>query len=290
VGIKLSPPTIARLLKQAGYSLRVNHKKYEAGSNHPERQRQFEQLRQWREHFYREGLPVISVDTKKKELIGAYKQAGQSWGKQPHLVKAHDFPSEAQAKAVPYGIYDLRYNRGTVYVGESADTPEFAVAAIVRWWREEGRWRYNGAKELLILADSGGSNSCRARVWKKELQEKLCQPYGVVVRVCHYPTGCSKWNPIEHRLFGPISLNWAGVPLSSFEKLLGYLRGTTTKEGLSVRAERLRGNFEKGRKVSEVEMKELGVEWGEECPQWNYLLYPRQEFEARKALATKSGT
>lgn len=172
-------------------------------------------------------------------------------------MNAHDFPGEALGRAVPYGIYDLRYKQGSVYVGESADTPEFAVKCIGEWRSSRGQFRYKGAKCLLILVDSGGSNSCRARMWKYLLQKELSERYGLVVVVGHYPTGCSKWNPIEHQLFSQISANWAGQPLSSWEKLLGLIRGTTTKGGLHVEAQLIKGGFELGKTVSKAEMAEL---------------------------------
>ncbi len=275
LGHKISEKTVGRLLASLKYSLKVNRKHYEGQANHPERDHQFKQIEQKRVAFWQAGLPVISVDTKKKELIGNFKNNGSAYKRQPELVKAHDFPSEAVGQAVPYGIYDLRYARGSVYVGESADTPEFAVAAMVRWWQEEGAWSYVGAGELLILADSGGSNSCRAKVWKEQLQSQLCDRYGLTVVVAHYPTGCSKWNVIEHKLFAPISLNWAGEPLRSFEIMLGYLRGTSLANGGGVRACLLRGQFEKGKTVSPAEMERLNLEPGEICPQWNYTLRPR---------------
>ena len=215
------------------------------------------------------------MDTKKKELIGNFKNAGRAWGQQPAYVNVHDFPQEALGKAVPYGIYDLMHNRGTVYVRSSADTPEFAVAALARWWEEEGRVAYPAAKQLLILADSGGSNGYRPRLWKQQLQEQLSDRYGLTVVVCHYPTGCSKWNPIEHRLFSYISLNWVGCPLRSFETLLNYLRGTTTRTGLTVRATLLEGTYATGQKVPDAQMEQLNIEHGEVCAQWNYPLRPR---------------
>lgn len=188
----------------------------------------------------------------------------------------HDFPQEeALGKAVPYGIYDLTHNRGTVSVGSSADTPEFAVAALARWWEEEGRATNPEAKQLLILADSGGSNGCRQRMWKQQLQEQLSDRYGLAVVVWNSPPGCSKWNPIEHRLFSYMNLNWAGCPLRSFETLLNYLRGTTTATGLTVRATLLEGVYAKGRKVSDTEMERLNIEYAEGCAQWNYTLRPR---------------
>lgn len=275
LGHSVSPPTVGRLLHQLGYSLRVNVKKLEASAVHPEREKQFDLIETQKQRFESANLPIISVDTKKKELIGNFKNAGQAWGQQPQYVNMHDFPQEALGKAVPYGIYDLAHNRGTVYVGSSADTPEFAVTVLARWWEEEGRVIYPEAKQLLILADSGGSNGCRSRMWKLQLQEQLSDRYGLTVMVCHYPTGCSKWNPIEHRLFSYISLNWAGCPLRSFDILLNYLRGTTTRAGLTVRATLVEGEYAKGQKVSDTQMEQLNIEYAEVCAQWNYTLRPR---------------
>ena len=275
LGSKLSVPTLARLLKKLGYSLKLNSKKVEASAKHPERDRQFKQIERLRRQFSLAGWPVISCDTKKKELIGLYKNAGAAWCQTPFEVNVHDFPGEATAKAVPYGIYDPRTKRGSVYVGDSADTPEFAVSCIAAWWQEEGRYRYAGATDLLILVDSGGSNSCRAHTWKWQLQTKLCNEYGLSVTICHYPTGCSKWNMVEHQLFGPISINWAGQPLTSFEKMLGYLNGTTNSGGLVVRAKRVSRKFETGLSVSRAEVASLNLERSEECGQWTYTLRPQ---------------
>lgn len=168
-------------------------------------------------------------------------------------------------KAIPYGIYDVLRNCGTVYVGSSADTPEFAVAALARWWEEEGRISYPEAKQILILADSGGSNGCLPRMWKQQFQEHFSDRYGLIVVVAHYPTGCSKWNPIEHRLFSQISQNWAGIPLRSFETVLNYIRGTTTQTGLTVRASLLEGEYVKGQKISDKQMQQLCIEFAEVC-------------------------
>jgi hypothetical protein len=288
IGPKISPATVGRLLKSLKYSLKVNRKHYEGQANHPQRDQQFKQIEQKRVALWKAGLPVISVDTKKKELIGNFRNNGQTYKRQPEKVKAHDFPSEAEGQAVPYGIYDLRYGRGSVYVGESADTPEFAVAAIVRWWQEEGWLAYWGARQLLILAGRFGSNSCRARLWKEQLQSQLCDRYGLTVVVAHYPTGCSKWNVVEHKLFAPISLNWAGEPLRSFEIMLGYISGTSLSNGRPVRAERLRGQFEKGKKVSQAEMERLNLESAEICSQWNYILRPRGQFNKQETAYLKT--
>jgi Rhodopirellula transposase DDE domain len=275
VGHLISPPTLARLLRKLGYSLRVNVKKLEASAAHPERQQQFAYLETQKQAFRTAGLPLISVDTKKKELIGNFKNAGQTWCQHAEEVNVHDFPSDALARAVPYGIYDVSQKRGSVYVGISADTPEFAVTAIARWWEEEGQLNYPQAKQLLILADAGGSNGYRSRSFKLYLQERVSDRYGLTVSVCHYPTGCSKWNPIEHRLFSYISLNWAAKPLRTLETMLNFLRGTTTSTGLTVRATLLEGTFEKGQSVSDDQMKQLNIEHAEVCANWNYTLRPR---------------
>jgi hypothetical protein len=276
LGHKVSPPTIARLLKQAGYALRVNHKKQEAHSQHPDRDQQFDYLHAHTQAFLELGWPVISVDTKKKELVGNFKNAGVAYAQQAEAVNVHDFPSESLGRAVPYGIYDLGHNRGSVYVGQSADTPEFAVSAIARWWREEGQQLYPQAENLLILADGGGSNGWRCRAFKQHLQVQLADKYGLRVVVGHYPPGCSKWNPIEHRLFSFISLNWAGKPLRSFETILNYIRGTTTAQGLEVRAELIEQEFAKGQSVSEAEMAQLALRPAAVLSNWNYRIEPRK--------------
>jgi hypothetical protein len=272
-GHAASPPTVGRLLRERDYSLRANSKQ-EAGKDHPDRGEQFRYLEAQKQAFLAAGKPVISVDTKKKELVGNFANAGQSWCQGPERVNTHDFRQDALGRAVPYGIYDLRRNRGAVYVGESADTPRFAVDAIVAWWRDEGQAAYPEAEELLVMADSGGSNGCQPRAWKGQLQEQLAHRLGLTVTVCHYPTGCSKWNPVEHRLFGPISINWAGQPLRTFERLVGLIRGTTTRSGLTVRAARLPGEYPTGETLSDPEMERLQLERHATCPRWNYTIRP----------------
>ncbi len=274
-GHAVSAPTIGRLLRKHDYSLQVNVKEKEAGSQHPDRDRQFRYIETQKQAFMAQGSPVISVDTKNKELIGNFKNPGQEWCQHPQQVNAHDFLSQAQGRAVPYGIYDLQRNEGTVYVGMSADTAEFAVTAVLRWWEECGQGAYPDASQLLVLADAGGSNGCRPRLWKEQLQSQLSDRLGLTVTVCHYPTGCSKWNPIEHRLFSQISMNWAGQPLRSFEALLGYVRDTTTTTGLKVKASLLEGIYQTGKRVSDAVMKTLNLEHHAVCPQWNYTIRPR---------------
>jgi hypothetical protein len=274
LGYWVSHTTVARLLKEMQYSLKANVKRL-SGSRHPDRERQFQYIASQRALFQQAGLPEISVDTKKKEWIGNFKNPGQEWCLEAAMVNDHDFEQDAIGKAVPYGIYDLKHNRGYVYVGQSADTPQFAVEAIVRWWREIGNRLYPKADKLLILADAGGSNGCRPRLWKQQLQEQLADQLGLEVTVCHYPTGASKWNPIEHRLFGPISINWAGKPWQTFEFMLACIRGTETATGLKVDAFLVEKVYEKGIKVTKDVMNALQIEWHSVCPRWNYTIKPR---------------
>lgn len=273
-GYHLSRSTVWRLLKQLGYALRSNCKRF-TGADQPERDRQLRYIGRVKQLFVAAGYPVISVDTKKKELIGNFKNAGRLWRQQADEVNVHDFRQEAVAKAVPYGIYDLVHNQGYVYVGTSADTAEFAVEAIVRWWTDPGRPRFAKEDKVLILCDAGGSNGYRLRLWKHQLQTRLADALGVEVMVCHYPTGASKWNPIEHRLFSYISLNWAGQPLRSLQLMLNYIRGTTTETGLKVKAFLVDQVFEKGRQISTQEMARLNLLRRRVCPKWNYVIRPR---------------
>jgi hypothetical protein len=275
-GHKISPPTVGRLLKKLGYSLKANVKK-KTGKEHPERNKQFEYIETQKQVFQAAGLPIISVDTKNKELIGDFKNDGQAWCQEPEYVNVHDFPQDALVRAVPYGIYDLEHNCGHIYVGTSADTPQFAVDAIAAWWQNEGRVVSPQAAQLLILADAGGSNGYRPRLWKQQLQEQLGDRLGLTVTVCHYPTGCSKWNPIEHRLFSHISINWAGKPLRTLDTMLAYIRGTTTITGLTVKAFLLEGDYETGQSVSDAKMERLNLERHAVCPNWNYTIRPRSD-------------
>ncbi len=289
LGYGVSPPTVGRLLRKLGYSLRVNRKKHEANGAHPERQQQFEVLERQKEIFQLAGWPIISVDTKKKELIGNFKNAGQAWGQEAEVVNVHDFPHDAVLRAVPYGIYEVNGNRGSVYLGSSADTPEFAVAARARWWEDEGRRRFPQATKVLILADAGGRNGCRSRSFKQQLQVQLSDRYGLTVTVCHYPTGCSKWNPIEHRLFSQISLNWAGKPLRSLDTMLNCIRGTTTYSGLRVRATVLDGTSQKGQKGSDAQIQQLNIEHYSVCSQWNYTIRPHLPLSSPTGRLSEDG-
>lgn len=274
IGFLLSHSSIRRLLKQQGYSLKSNRKSV-ATTQHPERDPQLRYIRRVKQRFIQSGHPVISVDTKKKELIGNFKNAGQTWTQQAEAVNDHEFPQDAIAKAVPYGIYDLVHNQGFVYVGTSGDTAAFAVDAIERWFERKDRPRFADESKLLILCDSGGSNGYRVRNWKRQLQQQLADRYGIEVMVCHYPSGASKWNPIEHRLFSFISLNWAGKPLRSLNRMTALIRGTTTQAGLTVKAAQLKGSYPTKVKVSDEEMAALKLTHRKICPHWNYILHPR---------------
>lgn len=270
----VSHTTVGRLLEEKDYSLKANVKR-QAGKTHPDRESQFDYIEHQRQAFLAAGWPVVSVDTKKKELIGNFKNAGRVWCQAADVVNDHDFEPEALGKAVPYGLYLLNHNLGYVYVGHSADTPQFAVEAIATWWRTEGQSLFAGAPKLLILGDAGGSNGCRPHQWKLQLQEQLADQLGLEVTVCHYPTGASKWNPIEHRLFGPISINWAGIPLRTFETMLACIRGTATETGLRVKAFWVEQVYKKGLKVSKKVMQTLNLQPHEVCPRWNYTIKPR---------------
>lgn len=273
IGIRVSRSTIARLLKEQGYALRVNHKQI-ARCSHEHRDKQFRYIKRLRCAFARDDRPIVSVDTKKKELVGLFKNPGAAWCKQPIKVNDHDFRSEGKGMAVPYGVLDLRANRGHVSVGVSHDTPEFAVRALATWWSRAGRMRYPNADHLLILADNGGSNGSRARAWKIELQTAICDRFNVSVTVSHYPPGTSKWNPIEHRLFSEISKNWAGHPLDSYETVLNHLRSTKTSTGLRVGATFDPRFYAIGRKITAADMAVLHLKPHRTLPDWNYTLTP----------------
>lgn len=270
--------TVGRLLKQMGFSLRVNHKKLESGNKNPPprrvRNRQFAYIDRKRKEFSSRGNPIVSVDTKKKEPIGKFKNPGACWEQQAQLVNDHDFRSDAVGLAIRYGIYDPGVNRGFLVVGTSHETPAFAVDAITLWWKSCGQKRYVGAKKLLILADSGGGNSARSRGWKYHLQHQLANRYRLKVTVCHYPPGASKWNPIEHRLFSQISKNWAGRPLESYETVVKYIQTTTTSTGLKVCARLLQKKYERGESISKQEMQQLALTNHKTLPGWNYTLTP----------------
>ena len=272
-GIDVSKNTVAKLLRQLGYSLRVNRKALSRSAS-PHRDEQFRYIQELRQRFERRGLPVISIDSKKKELVGCFKNPGAAWVKTPILVNDHDFRSDAVGIAAPYGILDLGANRGHVAVGISHDTAAFAVDTVTRWWTQDGRLRYPNAHQVLILADNGGSNGARTRAWKHDLHAKLSTPFRLDVTVCHYPPGTSKWNPIEHRLFSQITQNWAGRPLDTYDTMLRYLRTTRTSTGLQVRAWLTRRPYATGRKISPGEMAAVNLHRHAVLPEWNYTLRP----------------
>jgi hypothetical protein len=275
-GFGISHSTVWLLLKRLNYSMRTNVRKRRGQcKDRARRDEQFQYIAKQRKAFQAAGLPVISVDTKKKELIGNFRNPGKCWCKTAEEVDEHDYPGMAECRAVPFGLYDVTKNKGYVVVGVSNNTPEFAVTAIARWWEDAGRLTYPAAAEILILADGGGANGCRARAWKLNLQKKLCDQYGLTVIVCHYPTGCSKWNPVERRLFSQISKNWEGKPLRTLRIMLAYIRGTTTETGLTVQAHLDDSTYRKGQKVSRKEMDQLNLESHDTCPEWNYTLRPR---------------
>ena len=272
LGIIVCGKTVGRILKELGYSLRVNHKNISSGSG-PDRDAQFKYIDTQRQRFKEMGAPVISVDTKKKELVGNFKNNGETWTQHPIEVNDHDFRSRAQGIAIPYGIYDVNANHGAVFVGTSYDTSRFAVSSIEKWWRYIGQYRYCENKELLILADGGGSNGSRVRAWKFELQ-KLCDRHRIKITVCHYPPGTSKWNTIEHRLFSEVSKNWAGRPLESYQTILNYISTTKTSTGLKVKAYLDKKEYKKGIKISDQQMKQLNLDKYDALPKWNYSISP----------------
>jgi Rhodopirellula transposase DDE domain len=275
-GYPVGPTKVRQLLKQAGYSLQANRKTRE-GKGHPDRDAQFRHINRRVRAQQRRGQPAISVDTKKKEPLGNLKNGGRTWRPkgQPRQVDTHDFPDPRKGKAVPYGVYDLRHNEAWVSVGISSDTAEFAVAAIRCWWQRLGQERHPQAARLLITADSGGSNGPRNRLWKVELQ-KLSNETGLEVEVCHFPSGTSKWNKIEHRLFCQVSRNWQGQPLESYEIVVNLIGATTTSTGLKVYAELDATTYEKGKKVPDEELAQVNIKRSRFHGDWNYVIRPNQ--------------
>jgi len=274
-GFLVSSTKVGTLLKSQGYSLQSNRKTVE-GKKHPDRNAQFEHIAGRVKARQRRGEPAISVDTKKKETLGNLKNAGKTYRPKgrPVKVKTHDFPDKKLGKAVPYGVYDIERNEAGVSVGIGSDTAEFAMASIRRWWKRLGKKRYGSPKRLLITADSGGSNSSRTRLWKVELQ-RFADETGMIIEVCHYPPGTSKWNKIEHRLFCHITRNWQGVPLETLEVVVNLIGSTRTREGLEVHAWLDEKKYEKGRKVSDAELNELHIKRNKFHGDWNYEIHPR---------------
>ncbi len=273
VGIEVSARTVARLLKKLRFSLRINRKMIGRGSS-PDRDEQFAYIARLRTRFAKRHRPIVSIDSKKKEMVGNFKNGGTAWNRTAVLVNDHDFRSDATGMALPHGIYDVQGNRGTIFVGISHDTPDFAVDNLVRWWATEGRRRYPDTQNLLVLADGGGSNGPRNRAFKYGLQTRLCNAHHVAVTVCHYPAGASKWNPIAHRLFSEISKNWKGRPLDSYETILNYIRTTRTATGLRVKARLVMKRYTTGMKISLAQMKTIDLRPHKVQPQRNYTLHP----------------
>lgn len=275
-GHVVSHMTVARLLKQLGYSLQANRKTKE-GKDHPDRDAQFELINKRVRAFQRRGQPVISVDTKKRELVGDFANAGREWRPQamPERVRTHDFRDQELGVAIPYGVYDLTQNNGWVSVGIDGDTSEFAVASIRRWWRQMGCKAYPQAKSLLITADGGGSNGSRSRLWKLCLQ-KLADELGLNISICHFPPGTSKWNKIEHRMFCHITENWRGKPLVSRAVIVNLIGHTTTRKGLKIKAALDKRSYRKGIKVSEEEFATININKETYHGDWNYTIRPRR--------------
>jgi transposase len=279
MGHQTSHRMVAEILHDLGYSLQANRKTLE-GSSHPDRDAQFEHINAQAQDYLKSLDPVISVDTKKKELVGEFKNGGREWRPQgmAEKVKVHDFVDPELGRAIPYGVYDLATNSGWVSVGVDHDTSSFAVETIRCWWSSMGCERYPGAKRLLITADGGGSNAARSRLWKVELQ-KLADEVGVPISVSHFPPGTSKWNKIEHRLFSFITQNWRGKPLVIHEVIVNLIASTTTAKGLTIQAKLDRAEYPTGRKVSDQEIAEIDLRPDSFHGEWNYTIYPRGKKE-----------
>jgi hypothetical protein len=276
-GHAASERSVNRLLHSLGYSLQSNRKTIE-GKGHPDRDAQFQYINRRVKAFQRQGQPVVSVDAKKKELVGQFRNGGREWRPQgqPEEVEVYDFAKKDLGKAIPYGIYDQTTDTGWVGVGVDHDTAEFAVETLRRWWRNMGRRVYSRADRLLITADGGGSNGRRCRLWKVELQG-MADEAGLRISVCHFPPGTSKWNKIEHRMFCHIAENWRSRPLVSREVVVNLIGHTTTKTGLAIRSELDESSYPTGRKVSDEQMEELSIKRDKFHGEWNYSILPRQQ-------------
>jgi hypothetical protein len=277
LGHKLSHQTVSRLLVDMGYSLQSN-RKTEEGTDHPDRNAQFEHINRKVRSFQRRGQPVVSMDTKKKEIVGNFKNSGREWepARRPRRVQSKDFPDKELGKVAPYGVYDLTADEGWVSVGIDHDTAEFAVESLRRWWHRMGRKTYSEATELLITADSGGSNGSRNRLWKVRLQS-LADELGLRIAVCHFPPGTSKWNAIEHRMFCHITENWRGRPLVNQTVVVSLIGSTRTRTGLQVRAALDRKGYEQGIKVSDEELESVRLKKDKFHGDWNYTIEPHSE-------------
>jgi hypothetical protein len=289
INIHVSKTTIGAILKKLGFSLKSNSKKVSYGGKprtklqRKQRNDQFEYIHQMRGAFTRKDCPVLSVDSKKKELVGNFKNPGTRYKRMGDLVYDHDYLTYALGKAALYGVFDLARQRAFVSIGQflrngntltSSDTPEFAVESIERWRTYDGKFAYPDLKEFLILADGGGSNGHKPWIWKVRLQQRLCNKYGLKVTVCHYPPGASKWNPIEHRLFSQITKNWEGTPLIDYETVVKYTKSTTTTTGLKVNAKLVKRQYKKGIKASAEQIDALNIRYHEVNPEWNYTISP----------------
>jgi len=274
-GHRIDARTVAHLLKEQHYSLQANQKTLE-GTTHPDRDAQFGHINAQAAVFQQRGQPVISVDTKKKELIGAFKQGGREWQPVgcPVPVQVHDFPDHELGKGIPYGVYDVAANQGWVSVGTDHDTPAFAVQTIRTWWQRMGHARYPQADHLLVMADGGGSNGSRARLWKLELQ-RLADDLGIPISVCHFPPGTSKWNKIEHRMFCHITENWRGRPLVSHEVIVNLIGSTTTQAGLTIDAALDAARYPRGVRVADAELEQVNIQPARFHGEWNYTIAPR---------------
>jgi hypothetical protein len=272
-GIRASLPTIRSYLRKSKIFLKKNIKSLNTQC-HKNRDRQFRRVNCFKNAFLRAGKPVISIDTKKKEQIGLFEAKGKLWRKVAKQVLDHDFPSLGKGKAIPFGIYDLKYNRGYMYCGTSHETSQFLVEMIVKWWTEIGQFLYPNQTNLLILCDAGGANGYNRRGWKWELSTQLATTFGLKVTICHYPPGASKWNPIEHKLFSFISINWAGEPLTSYRKMLNFINTTVTKTGLTVTGVLNIKKYETGIDYSNAQMAEIKLKGMKILPNWNYRIFP----------------
>ena len=282
-GHNVSYATVRRRLHELGYSLQANLKNDE-GLSPETRDKQFRYINKQVKKFIRHGDPIISVDTKKKEKVGRFKNPGKTWHPrgQPDEVLVYDFPSLAEGTAIPYGAYDVERNEGFVNVGTSCETPEFAVESIRRWWRLEGRRHYPKAKALLICADCGGGNGNRLRAWKFHLQW-FADEFALSITVCHYPPGTSKWNKIEHRMFSFISMNWRGKPLTSYETVVNLIGATRTKSGLRIKAKLDRRKYEKGEEITDEQMERIEIEPHKTHPKWNYTIVRHKRSARRRS-------
>ena len=277
-GYQIGYRKVGYLLEEMGYSLQMNQKMKQVGEQHPDRDEQFKHINEKAKAFGAANLPVISIDCKKKELVGSFKNVGSEYAPKKHPVEVldHDFPLPGLGKAAPYGVYDISANEGYVSVGISADTAQFAVATIRSWWYSMGIKRYPTAKQLLITADGGGSNGSRNRLWKTEIQ-KLANETGLEISVCHFPPGTSKWNKIEHRMFSQISKNWRGKPLESLAVIVNLIAATTTRTGLAIQCQLDSSQYPKGIKISDKELASVNMIGDAFHPNWNYSILPSND-------------